>query len=776
MFKKLSMLLAAVTLCTSVGIVLPTSAQAASGEVIVESNFQNCNLGTYTAANQMAGDVDLRNGIVMVDDSDLTTGVTIKNGNSFEGISEADIVNDGGVKVLRLNTFLKDAYVMTDGLTEDVANYPVVKSTAKVPAKSKVRIDLEVKISPRVSFYFHHSKPNHPNWRIWRIENGNSSVSAIKVLGNTGTGKTAVCNVYNTHTAILDTTTGDMQVYLNGDLIWSGTGSVPAWNQELFFRQISLNDASVKPTPKYIDEAKTQIESVTNPQYVYVKSVKMTTYDDTAVESVTPADGESLLTPTEAVFTFNNEIKSVSGASVYVWESGETVDVKSSLIYDGKTVKVPYAFAEDNTYTVTIEGATDGITTAETAETTFTAESWNFANLPGSPVNEAPADNNTYFINEDFTNSDNTNLVTQANRHEAWSVVKQDNTSIVELEDGNKVLKLAQGSDFRIFYEKSLRLLDNTTTLSYDVYLGKDTKQFNVDMQLSPVAMWQYGFFKQSGDANVPGEGPMTAGEWHRVDISISDETGKSIYVDGKLAYTQPKDTVNLNDVYFFRFRATGTEVLLDNFKLYLNKNETVLTDVTPAYGAVDAKASAPLTFTFNETIGDVTDAKLILKANDTNAPVVLTNGNGMSVNVDNYTVKVILDDALNTGLGYAAELSGLKSANGAMVSPVRTKFSTVADDEWTMTDIDTVITGPLSKIYSFKLKHQGEEKTAQFIAAVYDDKGSLLDVRLTDVLTVGSDWTDFSVEAGYAAGEVTRLFVWENMASATPLFGVISK
>lgn len=776
MFKKLSMLLAAVTLCTSVGIVTPVSVQAASGEVIVESNFQNCNLGTYTAANQMDGETDLRNGVIMVDDSDLTTGITIKNGETFESISEADIVNDGGVKVLRLNTFLKDSYVMTDGLTEEVANYPVVKSTAKVPKNSKVRIDLEMKISPRVSFYFHHSKPNHPNWRIWRFENGNGSENAIKVLDNTPTGKNTKCNVYNTHTVVMDTATGYMKIYQNNELMWEGTGNAPTWNQELFFRQISLNDASVKPTPTYVDEAKTQIESVVNPQYVYVKSVKMTTYEETALESITPEDGSSVMTPTEAVFKFNNEIKTVDTASVYVWDTDETVDVKSSLIYDGKTVKVPYAFEDDKTYTVTLNGATDGLNSAD-AETSFTAEPWSFSNLTGNPANSSPVDNNTYFVNEDFTNSTNENLVTEANRHSAWSVVRQDNASIVELEDGNKVLKLAQGSDFRVFYEKSLRLLDNTTTLSYDVYLGKDTKQFNVDMQLSPVAMWQYGFFKQSGDANIPGEGPMTAGEWHRVDISISDETGKSIYVDGKLVYTQPKDAVNLKDVYWIRFRAAGTEVLIDNLKLYLNKGETVLTDVTPAYDATGVKASAPLAFTYNEVIGDVSEAKLILKANDTNEPIVLTNGNGMSVNVDNYTVNVVLDNALSADLGYAVELSGLKDIYGANVTPIRTRFSTVADDnEWIMTEVDEVVSGPNNKVYSFKLKHQGDAKNAQFMVAVYNADGSLSTVNLSDTLSVDGSWTDFSVEAEYNAGKTTKLFIWENVASMTPIFGVISK
>ena len=66
MFKKLSLLLAAVMLFTSMGIASPVSAQAATEEnVLVESNFQNCNLGTYSAENQLNGETDLRNGIIM---------------------------------------------------------------------------------------------------------------------------------------------------------------------------------------------------------------------------------------------------------------------------------------------------------------------------------------------------------------------------------------------------------------------------------------------------------------------------------------------------------------------------------------------------------------------------------------------------------------------------------------------------------------------------------------------------------------------------------------
>ena len=95
MFKKLSLILASIILCTNMGMIAPIAAQAETEEtVLFQSNFQNCNLGAYTEENQRDGETDLRNGIVMVDDSDLSTGYTIRNGDSYESISEADIVED----------------------------------------------------------------------------------------------------------------------------------------------------------------------------------------------------------------------------------------------------------------------------------------------------------------------------------------------------------------------------------------------------------------------------------------------------------------------------------------------------------------------------------------------------------------------------------------------------------------------------------------------------------------------------------------------------------
>ena len=232
-----------------------------------------------------------------------------------------------------------------------------------------------------------------------------------------------------------------------------------------------------------------------------------------------------------------------------------------------------------------------------------------------------------------------------------------------------------------------------------------------------------------------------------------------------------------LKDVEFFRFIANGSYAFIDNLKLYLNKDETKLADVAPAYDAANVKASAPLAFTYNEIIGDVSGAKLIVKPNDTNSATVLTNGNGMSVNVENNTVKIVPDNAFGADLGYAVELSGLKDIYGNVVSPVRTKFSTVADDsEWIMTDVNVAAPTPSNKTYSFKLKHQGDAKNAQLIVAVYNYDGTLSSVEKSDVKSVGNSWTDFSATAEYKAGKTTKLFVWESLAGMKPIFNVISK
>jgi len=776
MVKKLSMLLVAVMLCTNMGIAIPVSADAEEA-VLFESNFQNCNLGTYSEENQKDGETDLRNGIVMVDDADLSTGYTIKNGDSYESISEADIVDDDGTKVLRLNTFL-NTYKMTDGLTEADANYPVVKSIEQIPVNSKVRIDIELKMSPRAAFYFHHSKPNHANWRIWRFENETSSLHKIKVLGNVDTGIRSSCNVYNTHSVVMDTTTGDMKVYLNGKFIWETSagvmGSVPAWNQELFFRQLTPD---LKPTVTYNTEDSTKIESVENPQYVYLKSLKVTTYTDIELESVTPTPDSKVVTPKEAVFNFSKPVSKVAGATITPM-GGEAVDVKTLLVTKDKTVIVPYNFEADVTYTVALTGVSDGVSSVD-AETTFTAEGWKFSNVIESPVSSTVRDDSVYFVDEDFESSDNSNLILAENLSNGWYVDKSTKTTIAELSDGSKALQLATGADFTIKYDKSLGLLDNTTTLSYDVYINPNTKFFNVDRddfspssKNQPIASWNNGYYKNGAET-----AEMSAGEWHNVMVTISDIAGTTIYVDGSKVMNIAKkpEFTGLRETSYFRFKPMGDSVLIDNLKVYLNRKQIALTDIHPAYDATDVPVSEELEFTYSSAIGDVSAAKLIVKPNDTNVATVLTNGSGMTVSSDGNKVRIALTDALKENTGYALELSGITSIAGSVVEAVKTRFSTVYDSAWEVKDFESTLEDASSKKYSVKVKNETDVVGARMAIAVYDINGYLEDVVFSEPAVSGSDWVELSATVNYTEGNTSKIFIWDSLEGMNMISGIIT-
>ena len=776
MIKKLAMLLAAVTLCTNLGAITPAFAETEE-VVLIESNFQSCNLGTYTAENQMDGEVDLRNGIVMVDDSDLSSGYAIKNGDSYEAISEADIVDDDGVKVLRLNTFI-GTYNMTDGLTELEATYPVVKSTEPIPTNSKVKIDLELKMSPRAAFYFHHSKPNHANWRIWRFENASASQHKIKVLGNTDTGNRPLCNVYNKHTVVMDTTTGAMKVYVNDAFVWETStgvmGSVPAWNQELFFRQLTPD---LKPTVTFSEGDNTKIDSVENPQYVYVKSLKVTKYTDIEFESVTPKQDSKVVTPKEAVFTFSKDVSKVAGA-IITPVGGEGIDVKSSLVIKDKTVTVPYNFEADVVYNVALTGVSDGISSVD-AETTFTAEGWKFSNIIESPVSSSVRDDSVYFVDEDFEASDNSKLILSENLTNGWYIDKSAKTTITELEDGSKALELATGADFTLKYDKSLGLLDDSTTLSYDVYVGAGTKFFNVDrddfstsVKNRPVATWNNGYYKNGTET-----APMSAEEWHNVMITISDIAGTTIYVDGNQVMNIEKspEYAGISETSFFRFKANGGSVIIDNLKLYLNKKQTALTGIYPEYDATDIPVADELEFTYSGAIGDVSGAKLTIKPNDTNMATVLTNGNGMTVSCEGNKVKIALTEALKDNTGYALELSDIITVAGSAVEPVRTRFSTVYDSAWEVKDFESTSEGATSKKYTVKVKNETDALGARMVVAVYDQNGYLENVAFSEPAVAGTDWIELSATVDYTQGNTSKIFIWDSLEGMNLISGIIT-
>jgi hypothetical protein len=149
-----------------------------------------------------------------------------------------------------------------------------------------------------------------------------------------------------------------------------------------------------------------------------------------------------------------------------------------------------------------------------------------------------------------------------------------------------------------------------------------------------------------------------------------------------------------------------------------------------------------------------------------------------MSVKVINNTVKLILDDALDVDGQYAVELSGLRDLRGVDMAAVRTRFTTVADDEWTVADIaDELTTEANVKSYTVKLKHQGEAENAQLIVATYNSDGSLSSAGLGEVKSIGNTWTDLTVDrAQFCQAKSTKLFIWDAVDGMAPALDVILK
>jgi hypothetical protein len=266
----------------------------------------------------------------------------------------------------------------------------------------------------------------------------------------------------------------------------------------------------------------------------------------------------------------------------------------------------------------------------------------------------------------------------------------------------------------------------------------------------------------------------MSAGEWHDVLIDIRN-TEASLYVDGNFVI-KTTTGVGLDNSKYINFTTTAGTVKIDNLKLYLDNTSTVLTDVSPAFNAT-TKASAPLEFTYNEIIGDATNAQLTVKTDGERT--TLTNGNGMSVKLVNNKVKLILDNALDVSGEYAVELSGLKDTKGAAINAVRTKFTAVADDEWTVAYIvdEPSSTEANVKSYSAKIKHQGEAANAQLIAAIYRADGSLSSVVLSEAKSVGDTWTDLTIDrAEFFQAKTTKLFIWDSVNGMKPIINSISK
>jgi hypothetical protein len=783
MLKKLSLILAAVSLCTNLGIVAPVSAQTETEEtVILESNFQNCNPGIYSAENQKGGEdgeTDLRNGVVMTDnDAALSTGYTIKNTETgeYDPISEADIVDDGGTKVLRLNTMFSEKEKYDINTTN---KYPTLQTTADFPTSGKIRIDLEMKMTYPTKFWLYHSySVKGGNYGIWRFEHANRSYSKIKVLDNQEVssflyegGKNN--DGYYTFTVIMDTVTSKMWFYKDGEFMTEATGAKPpVANWQLFLKPGALTDAGYAPTPTFNEEDPTKIESLAvYPQFMYIKSLKVTTHTDAVLESVTPVKDSTVVTPKEAVFNFSGDVTGVGSATVTA-EGGRSVNVKSSLVFDGKTVTVPYDFEDNVTYTVKLEDVSIGLSLLD-VETTFKAEPWKFSNIIKNPVVSSEVDNSIYLIKEDFEASDNDNIISEGNAGYGWNVDTKTNTTITELSDGTQALQLAPRSTFTIKHlgDTEEIALDNTTTLSYKVYLGANTTLFILSSNSGNIANWNRGAYKNGTET-----AEMSVGEWHDVKITLSEEEGTTIYVDGTELMNIDSD-ISLSDANYFTFKANGDNVLVDDLKVYLDKKQTYLKGMYPAYDATDISLSDAIELTYSGEISEASfaNAKLIVKPNDTNEPVELTNGEGMTLNKDGNKVIITLDQPLEKNTGYAVELSGLKDETDSELETVRTRFSTVADPAWAVKDFAGTAEGT-SKTYSIKVKNETNAKDARMAVAVYDENGNLKEVKFSAPAPESvNDWVELNATVNYTNDDTSKIFIWDSLENMNLINAIIT-
>jgi hypothetical protein len=189
----------------------------------------------------------------------------------------------------------------------------------------------------------------------------------------------------------------------------------------------------------------------------------------------------------------------------------------------------------------------------------------------------------------------------------------------------------------------------------------------------------------------------------------------------------------------------------------------------------MDVKLAEPLIFTYNQTIGDVSGAKLIIKPNDTNEATVLTNGSGMTASSDGNKVIITLDDAFAENTGYAFELSGIKNTAGTVVDAIKSRFSTVFDSAWEVSDFVSTVQSPSSKKYSIKIKNETDAAGALMAVAVYDKNGNLEDVVFSVPATSGNDWIELNATVNYKAGNTSKIFIWDSVEAMNLLNGIIT-
>ena len=740
MLKKITALLGALMLTVGIG------AAGANAEVLINEDFEGAKLGVFNAANQEGTDCDMH----LVDDTILSSGYTL-NGQAF---TEADIVSDGGSKVLRMNAAIKDSYTA----------YPVVTSDVKLPNSGKVILELRMKVNRSMQTFLRYRNYDQGGYNLLRLDRQNGSLMGVKYNQNTWTNpvQTITYAAYHDYKYILDIDNNLYTFYIDDVLMADNV--TPTGPQPLKGNTLFIWGAPVEaPTKTFTEGSATDIAKITYDGFIYIDTFKMTAIEDTKLIKATPADGTTDIVPPKYVsFEYNN---SVTATAAMV--NGEAAEI--TYDNDSKTVKVNYAFENEKEYLVTLSGIVDELGNAlDDQMVIFSTKAWSTDDV-SDPVKPVPEDKSVYYINENFDTATNENI-TPSTPASGWSWTTQTNVAI---EDGK--LKLLPGADFRIGVTKKTH--PEVTVFDYEVFLGTGAKQFNIerlDGGFRALALWQYGYLDAVEHEEGSRVAGLTAGEWHNVRVVLSGSK-RDIYIDKKLAVSF-EETADLANTYAYRFKlvvGTSTDpsnyALFDDLKIYTASDEVVLTGVSPAFDAVDVSTAAQVEFTYSDAIGDATGAIVTLNAQPVDAKVIVNEGKAI----------VTFNELLDKNTVYTVALSGLKTVLGNVIEKVETRFSTTQanEDEWYVSELRTQTTpdNAANKDYTVTVRTTLEGKTAQLIVATYDASGKLIGVGFSEKTTLTSGTpADITASARFYSGCSTQCFLWENVDSMIPVWGII--
>lgn len=738
MLKKLSALLGALMLTASIGAV---SIQA---EDLINEDFEDCKPGVFTAANQEGTGCEMQ----LADESILSSGYTL-NGQAF---TEADIVTDGGKKVLRMNAAIKDSYTA----------YPTVTSDVRIPATGKAVIDFRMKVNRSSQVFMRYRNFDQGGYNLLRLDRNNGSLMGVKYNTNTWTPGPSFITYgeYHDYKYILDIDNNTYTFYIDDKLM--AENITPSGGQPLRAGNLlCIFGAPVeKPTKTFTEGSSTDISKITYDGFIYLDSFRMSTFEETKLVKVVPAEGASeIAAPKYVEFTYNNPV-TVTGATV----NGEAVEV--SYEDSNKVVKVSYPFANEMEYLVMISGITDDMgTVLPDAATDFTTKKWSADDVV-NPIKPAPENVRTFFIDESFDTATEDNL-TPSTPDANW---KWGGREKVTLE--NQALKFLPGCDMRIAVTKNT--LPALTVYEYDLLLGTGAKQFNferIDGGFRPVALWQYGYLdavEHTVEERVAG---LTVGEWHNVKV-VMTASNRTIYIDGKKAVSFG-ETATLDATYQYRIKLVGGSAedannyaLMDNLKIYTTSDDVAVTALSPAFDAVDVSTAASVEFTFSDAV-DLTNAYVTLNRQPVDASIAENDGK----------VIVTFDNLLAKDTVYAVALGGVKTIAGTALPVAETRFSTtnLDEDNWYVSDLRTQTTpnNAANKDYILNVRTTLDNKTAQLVVATFNSNGQLVDVAFSEKAALTKDIAqDVKASAKFYPGNNVMCFLWEDVNTMVPICG----